>query len=569
MKTALLILYTLAGSFASAQDSLKIQNRPIIPVTITSIDHQQGLLHYTSNGVSRAVDLAAVERYYFQDKPEEEVEKIDAKQDSPKIQNEAISEDAQDSLKIKNKPIIAVTITSIDQKHGLLHYTSNGVSRAVDLAAVERYYFQDKPEEENIDAKQDSLQLQNGPIIPVTITIIDHLRRQLHYKSNGVNNTVDLASVERYYFQGKWNEKSAKIESNQDSLKLLNASLIQVTITSISHQQGLVHYIHNGVSHAVVLSAVERYYFQGTWTENAKSVVGKKMEVNEESQGYYGYFYKTTPYEMSTWSVATNIVALLTNIESDNYQYSYRDYYYSDVPSLTIEPEYRINDHFAVKFNALIGLNALKQPRSAYNYNSWKSDPAYATRPWGRITYDLETWYAPTETLSYFQDGSNYFPEYPHNPNPNVIYQVGVFPKYYFNHRRKRAIYVSAGVSTGVADYQSVDYFHSFVYGEQDPSQNRVKWILDKQDVRTRSNQFTFFRFDASAGINFNLTEQFAFAFEAGIYSTIKNKGFWPDKVFVQFNDGDFTHLTSAKYEMSVNPTEPRSQLLLIYRFKN
>jgi len=319
----------------------------------------------------------------------------------------------------------------------------------------------------------------------------------------------------------------------------------------------------------VVLSAVERYYFQGTWTENAKSVVNKKFEVNEESQGYYGYFYKTTPYEMGRWSVATNLGALLTNIDSDNSQYLYRDDRYKDVPSITIEPEYRINDHIAVKFNTLFAISGLKEPRTAHDYESWKSTPTQFTRPWGRISYDLLKWYTPSETLSYVQDGSNYLPEYPHNPNANVIYQVGVFPKFYFDSRRKRAIYFSVGASTGVADFQSVDYFHSFVYGEQDPSQNRVKWILDKQEVRTRSNQFTFFRFEATAGINFNLTEQFAFAFETGIYSTIKNKGFWPDKVFVQFNEGDFTHLTSAKYEVSTNSAGSRSQLLLIYRFKN
>jgi len=356
--------------------------------------------------------------------------------------------------------------------------------------------------------------------------------------------------------------------SAQDSLQLQKGPIIPVTITSIDHQLGLLKYSANGSNHSVSLNTVARYYYQDQWTENSVKVVEYFPEIVTELRWYDNYFSKNIVFEMSRWSVATNVLAPFTGSQSNNSYFSSHYDGYQTAPIITIEPEYRINDHVAVKLNAQFAFDGIKQPESlslsgwraqrySYNYSYFKT--------WGRAIYNLEPWYSPSTHPDYSRHIYSNKDEFPHLPN--VVFQVGVYPKYYVQSQRKRAFYFSAGANVGLADFLAVDYYHSFTVRENHPTLAKVKWSMEKQVIKTQPNRFVFLRFEALAGMNFNIARQLAIGLEGGVSTRINNKGSEKDNIYVQVNEGDFKLVDSLNYEVEKSLIAPTFKLLLIYRF--
>jgi len=361
---------------------------------------------------------------------------------------------------------------------------------------------------------------------------------------------------------------SAYLASAQDSLKLQSGQIIPVKITSIDHKLGLFSYSVGVIQHSVSLSTVQRYYIQDEWIENTVKEEEYKPEIVEDIRWYDDYFSKPIGFEMGRWSIATNLLAPFTGTQSINNQNYVEHLGYQAAPILTIEPEYRVSANVGLKFNVQFALNGVKQPKALAMTDAWPYYVYYDYtnyKTWGRAIYDLQSWYSPTVPPDYSRHRYKNKDEFPHLPR--VVFQVGVYPKYYLRKYRKRSFYLSAGANVGVGDFQAVDYYQSFNVRENHPSQAVVKWGLQRQEIKMRANPFVFLRFEALAGMNFNIARQLAIGLEGGISTTLKNRGSEKDNIYVQLNEGDFKLVDSFVYQVEKSLAVPTLKLLLIYRF--
>lgn len=254
----------------------------------------------------------------------------------------------------------------------------------------------------------------------------------------------------------------------------------------------------------------------------------------QDSTNYFnpqrrGFYKKPSPFKYSNWSISSNLTSPLRElIVSNSYA---RRYGFSDNIVLTVEPEYRLNDKFSVKFPFRFGARFKKFPfEQIIDVDSWGESSGWMYDG----TPDANGIPAPRLWGIWYEKG------YPHGRN--LIAQIGINPKLYPNGQVKNALYIGLGVHGGISDFYQVDYYHTL-----DTSTYYGRIVEERAEVST--NYGFYFRFEGMIGMDFNFSKSICLSIETGYTSVINNTGNKPDNVYARINNGEYQPVYSGVYE--------------------
>lgn len=269
------------------------------------------------------------------------------------------------------------------------------------------------------------------------------------------------------------------------------------------------------------------------------------------------FFKKPTKSGFSPWAVG------ITGAYPFKLGGDMRGVFFSQNPTLRLEPEYTINRHLALKVPISFG----------FGLNNY-SDETITTN------YDQPTIYTGNTYL--YGKGALYKYEHDHSKTPvfrnlrftdpddkeaahqtELIFQIGAALKYYpFSTGTKNALFISNSFNYGIGNVNTQAVYATFdtaFYNNNFESDVPV-WYLASETQVINKKYFSFFRYEFLIGMDMNFSRHVSFCFETG-FSTHMD---WIAKI-----PGDEIYLKrqdEPNYALAGGPTYeiPTSDLNLI-----
>jgi hypothetical protein len=260
------------------------------------------------------------------------------------------------------------------------------------------------------------------------------------------------------------------------------------------------------------------------------------------------------------FSIGTNVVAPFVDTWEIDYDYSSSGYstgsYFTwDIETqekmrmtfasnrtFSIEPQVQLSAKWALKIPVIIGFRPKTEEHIIQSEDLWGQVSDYDNRaaimsPFARYhlpEFDL-IGVVPVDVIT---SGDNYYTGYFMNRRhgKNLLFQVGLAPRFYPFGQTKNAVYFSPSLNVGLADHHALDVYASF---DTTTYQYSNYWILTQEEITVKRSPFIYFRGEASAGMEFVSKAGFFLSMEGGVSSTIKNRG-EADRYFIKQLDGEY-----------------------------
>lgn len=249
------------------------------------------------------------------------------------------------------------------------------------------------------------------------------------------------------------------------------------------------------------LALISAAYCQDSIIESYAVTVN--TEIKPKEQRFFDHDY-------GPLSISTNLTSLFS-ISPYNRRWS-------------IEPEYEFTDRWSLKVPLVIGFD------KAHNINVLQSVPSY-------YSYD---------TYSNSSYDPNSIPDIKYLPRRNneidVIAQVGVSPKYYFNGKSTSffSFYGSAAFNMGLADQYSLhiyDDLDSSSYYSPSQQADIYQWEVRERREEYKSDEFMYFNHELLLGMDYNFSRRVTCTFEMGYSSRFYGRPERQDCLYATIQD--------------------------------
>ncbi|NOQ72543.1 MAG: hypothetical protein GQ574_11105 [Crocinitomix sp.] len=277
---------------------------------------------------------------------------------------------------------------------------------------------------------------------------------------------------------------------SQDTLFFKNGKILPVQIVELDTNANLVGYVHQNDTIYASIRSFEKISYAG----KARAINGyaSSAVIQDSEEARANIIRKSKPnpkYLYGKWALSTN----LTSVFSSN-----EDVVYSNNPVFSIEPEYFANNYFSIKFPVHVGVPKKLKLGSFYNQPFSLNE--------GTEVGDLPS-------ARYYL---NYHNQLGHVRN--LLFQLGLNPKWYFKGQRTFGWYLSQGFYLAQINLNRVDYYYTFVksvngyYNTYDggltlESFKEKKWI---------------FRYEGAIGLSVNVIKDIGITAELGYTTFIR-----------------------------------------------
>ncbi|MEX1002399.1 MAG: hypothetical protein WDZ35_09825 [Crocinitomicaceae bacterium] len=387
--------------------------------------------------------------------------------------------------------------------------------------------------------------------------------------------------MKQFFFLCAFTVFGSNFSGAQDKIIFYDGVVKEVRILNVS-EDGTIQYVLKSDTTAVKGKELIEYSYQGNWY----SYNSEKKELEQYSSSkyrhHYSFFNDLPNYKYGRFSISTNLFAPFVSPDVsvdviDLYTYNSNDFKLSN-PNLfvqtnrtfTLEPEYLIFDWLSLKIPITIPLT-FDEPTTFYNSNT----PTEFSMSYGHF-YSSFLNYRLDQDLEGFDNLTTADIEFDNSlksgltrPAKNLLFQVGISPKFYPLGQMKHSLYLAPSLLFGMANLFSVDYYATFDTLTYSDFSGQIieKWRLREEYGVQKRSPFFFVRSEVLVGINFNWWKHFCFSFETGYSSYIPNKG-EADNVYMRLGTEEYQHKGSFQY----NPKNRISgyvvsRLHLVYRF--
>ena len=238
--------------------------------------------------------------------------------------------------------------------------------------------------------------------------------------------------------------------------------------------------------------------------------------------------------------------------------YDFKNLFFSDIPTIRIEPEYRISERFSIELPIVMGFGFNKEqnditstyPIPTYFYGSYSSG-AYEYTDYVYWRYQLDHSQLPTVRDVW----TSYSSEPIHIKE--LHYQGGVQFKWYpIGQSRTAAFYLGNSFNVGLGNINQVDIYATFdtitadVSSSWSPPDYEEHWFArEERAVLNRSN-FVYFRYECAAGLDFHLSSFFNLSIEGGFSTLMLGNNRPVDRIFLKTPfDTDFNLIHEEQYD--------------------
>jgi hypothetical protein len=250
--------------------------------------------------------------------------------------------------------------------------------------------------------------------------------------------------------------------------------------------------------------------------------LSQETEVNPFKKEYY---------------VSTNFASL---IRDQRHSFPERNRNLTTNRYANIQFEWRLSEKFFLTVPIGIGLDNYK---NHVDYNSRL--PNY----W--LIGEPNNYYKP----GYYADGPKIYSIYKSNSNnkgykgipafarqQDLIWQIGLFPKYQFTKGKRFNLTCTYGANFGQMDKYAITNYQDFteVPAYTSDSIYNPSWKLTSSKNIYHSNPFFFGRIEITCGLDVKITSRFHLFLETGATHFIMGKGEKTDKIMASLNGGEY-----------------------------
>ncbi len=327
---------------------------------------------------------------------------------------------------------------------------------------------------------------------------------------------------------------------SQDTLIFNNGDTVAVDLVTIDESKGLMVYIENTDSLIVASKIIKEYRIHSDVLYSLPDkVTAHSAESKSEYSAKHGFFSTPVEHEQGKFAITTNLTSLLKKSGGNN------RLNFAVNHILTIEPEYYISGRLSIKIPVGIGLNQVKPD----TYASYSGYNIY------NDSYDSPD---PPYFSTYYFSSYDYLDEHPRN----VIFQVGIYTKHFSKIPKKNYFYFSQGLSFGMGNLYAVDYYHQYVYSEQDGY-----WVIAEGRKVVNNNIASYIRYELIGGLNWSISKFISFSFETGYSTSMGSNGNKEDHFYRRLNNDDFILMSTNLYSNSHEKGRFILRVNLIFRF--
>lgn len=377
---------------------------------------------------------------------------------------------------------------------------------------------------------------------------------------------------------------------SQDTLVFEDGVVWRVTILDIS-EDGIISFEKELKNEEVDYHDLIEFSYKGEWHCLNKKNYTLESYPNPRYKIRYSFFKDPSKFSYSKFSIATNVLSPFSNYNTSNLEVSSDKRMYSRYISFTnrvfsIEPEIRLTEKFGLKFPLLIGVGGKAETINTTNLFSddWTPGRIYShlapgsyAFPYGELSFTEDD--IAIENYSWFYDELRL-----KGHAKDLIFQVGIAPKFFPLGQNKFALYISPSINVGMMDFYSIDVYNTFdtltiindvlvQWPDQYVQEGELNWKISEQRIEQRNNLFFYTRLETVVGINFNLGKSICFSVETGLASGINYNGPKMDNYYARIgNEGPYHLLESRTYEYLADYQRDSginavARLHLVYKF--
>jgi hypothetical protein len=320
----------------------------------------------------------------------------------------------------------------------------------------------------------------------------------------------------------------------QDTLFYKDGNVKAVQIIEMDKLAKLVGYISEGDTIYAAISSFDRVVYAGRVsssngisktaviidTEKAKDAVRSNVKLNPK------YLY-------GKWAVSTNLTSCFEN--GGNFVFATNRVF-------SVEPEYFVHDRFSIKMPIHLGLEGDEVSRDYYGNTNYRMN-------------DLNGDVLPT--VRYLESGRRYRTL---GHKRDLLFQIGINPKYYFKGQRNFSWYFSQGFYISRINLNRADYYYT--YEKYTNNMGDFYWERPNIVAESFDEKRWGFRYEGAIGLAINVTKNLGLTTEFGYTTVIKseNEGF--DRVFIREGEGEYV---SDPFVVQHKVSYPSGQFLLPY----
>ncbi|NOQ72541.1 MAG: hypothetical protein GQ574_11095 [Crocinitomix sp.] len=327
----------------------------------------------------------------------------------------------------------------------------------------------------------------------------------------------------------------------QDTLYLKSGEQLTVQIIELDTAINFVGYVYQGDTIYATTQSFEKIIYEGKLSSEGSLISTAIINDSEKSREAVLSKIKPNPkYLYGKWAVSTNLLGM---IESNS------RFAYVENGVFSLEPEYFINDHFSVKMPLHVGLPTDFGPELSY-YGPYEMNDANAD--YLPTVKELDTW--SISQLGHKRD---------------LLFQVGLNPKYFFKGQRTFGWYLSQGFYVAQINLNRVDYYYTYQYYINNFGD--YYWRRPSVEHQSFEEKRWVLHYEGAIGLSMNVLKNIGLTGEFGYTSLIKTKNEGVDQVFIRKEDDEYIldpvlvqH--SPNYRLSQS-FKPYVRVHLVFRF--
>lgn len=331
----------------------------------------------------------------------------------------------------------------------------------------------------------------------------------------------------------------------QDTIVYKDGSFRQVKITAVDTLNRSLHYIRKNTNHTISMEEIIAYKFNENWYSKVNASGQFSVSKNAVYKLKPNFFTRPAKYKYSQYSISATYSpsyssfgpVLMRNLFLTQFNHN---------ATIRIEPEYLLHPKIAIKIPIVIGLGIESSPYQVVNFASTD----YYSNQW-YFDFNVPIYPAALElTRRNPQSQSVSFTNYTPVHKSELLYQIGITPKFYPFGQTKNAFFISQSINWGRGNFNSVDYYYDY---DTIISGGYTYWNQKSETAVVNKNWFNYFRFETLVGINFNISSFLCFSVESGFSTSMRNNGNVEDRVYLKTPDQDYQVIYTGVYQTNPN----------------
>jgi hypothetical protein len=334
---------------------------------------------------------------------------------------------------------------------------------------------------------------------------------------------------------------------SQDTIIYNDGSFRQVKITTIDTLNRTLHYVRKNTNHAISMEEIIAYKFNESWYSKEDASGQFSVSKNALYKFKPNFFTRPAKYTYNQYSISATYSPSYSSFGPLFMRNLFATQFCHNA-TIRIEPEYLLHPKISIKIPIVIGLGIESAPYQVVNYEL----PEY----YYNKTYFHFSDYTYSGELELYDRNPQWqsisFTGYTPVHKNELLYQIGITPKFYPFGQTRNAFFISQSINWGRGNFNSVDYYYD--YDTIQTSGNYTYWKQLSETAVVNKSWFNYFRFETLVGINFNISSSLCFSLESGFSTTMRNNSKIEDRVFLKTPGEDYQLIYSGVYQ--TNPSK-------------